>query len=144
MVIADLYRERVLDHNRAPRRFGPLDGATGVGCARRVQCGDDLRVALRVDDGRIVGYGFEGEGCAVAVAAASMLGDLLVGAPRDHLAALRRDFDALLGGAAPSAALGELAALAGLATHPARQGCALLAFEAAADALAGQRGGTAA
>jgi nitrogen fixation NifU-like protein len=136
MSIDALYRESVLDHNRRPRRFGPLEAASHAGRGARPSCGDDLCVRLRVDEGRIAAYAFEGEGCAVAVAAASMLGEVLDGAPAGEAASLRAAFEAMLRGAAPAPCLHGLSALAGLAAHPARHGCALLAFDAVDAALA--------
>lgn len=137
MAIDDLYREVVLQHNRRPRRFGTLEPRSHEGCGARPSCGDALCVHLRVAEGRITAYAFAGEGCAVAVATASMLGGLVEGAPVAAAAALREPFVAMLGGAAPEPVLGELAALAGLAAHPARHACALLAFDAVDAALSG-------
>jgi nitrogen fixation protein NifU and related proteins len=136
---AGLYREVVIAHNRAPRRFAPLAHATHAGRGANPACGDDLAVQLRVVDGRIDELGFGGEGCAVAIATASMLGDALAGAGPAKLAALRADFARLLAGDAAAEGLGELRALSGLQAHPARHRCAWLAFEAVEDALA--RGG---
>ena len=135
MAVAEIYREVVLAHNRAPQRFGALPDATHAGDGDNPACGDALHVVLRVADGRIVDLRFSGEACAVTIAAASMLGELLVDGCVETLACLREDFGRLLGGEPANPALGELAALAELARHPARHRCALLAFEAVASAL---------
>ena len=111
---SDLYRDLVIAHNRAPRRFVPIADPTHAGRGANPMCGDDLRVRLRVDDGRIVDLGFDGEGCAVSVAAASMLGEALAGAEVARLATLRDAFARLLEGGEPDPRLGDLRALAGL------------------------------
>lgn len=137
---AALYRDLVIEHNRAPRRFGAIADATHAGRAHNPLCGDDLRFQLRIADGRIVDLGFEGEGCAVAIATASMLGDTLAGAGPARVALLRSAFEQLLASGEGDATLGDLCALAGLRAHPARHRCARLAFDAVAQALAAGRG----
>ena len=82
-----LYQQLVLDHSRAPRRFGELAGHTHAADGSNPLCGDTLHVELHVADARIVGYAFRGEACAVARASASMLGDRLDSA---EIAALDR------------------------------------------------------
>jgi nitrogen fixation NifU-like protein len=137
MQASDLYRDLVIAHNRAPRRFAPIAGATHTGRGANPMCGDDLGVRLHVADGRIVDLGFDGEGCAVCIAAASMLGEALAGAEVSRPEVLRAAFARLLEGGEADPALGDLRALAGLRDHPARQRCAWLAFDAVASALAG-------
>jgi nitrogen fixation NifU-like protein len=137
---AGLYRDVVIAHNRAPRHFVPLAEPTHAGRGANPACGDELAVQLRVRDGRIEDLGFDGEGCAVAIAAASMLGDLLAGAEVARVAALREGFARLLAGDAPADGLGELRALSGLRAHPARHRCAWLAFEAVEGALSADAG----
>jgi nitrogen fixation NifU-like protein len=136
MAVEDIYRQGVLAHNRAPRRFGELPGATHAGDGDNPACGDALHVALRVNAGRIEDLRFRGEACAVTVAAASMLGDLIVDAGTARLQELREKFARLLGGGPGDPDLGELAALAELSRHPTRHRCALLPFEAVQSALA--------
>lgn len=132
---AALYRELVIEHNRAPRRFAAVAGPTHAGRSANPLCGDDLAFELRVEGDRIADIGFTGEGCAVAMAAASMLGEALVGGPPQRLAALRVAFERLLRSGDADPALGDLGALAGLRGHPPRHRCALLAFDAVAAAL---------
>lgn len=140
---AGLYREVVIAHNRAPRHFGVLARATHAGRGANPACGDELCVQLHVEGGRVVDLGFSGEGCAVAIAAASMLGDALGGAATGHVGRVREAFARLLEAGAPDPLLGELAALSGLRAHPARHRCAWLAFEAVEDALASPSSGAA-
>jgi nitrogen fixation NifU-like protein len=133
---AALYRDLVIEHNRAPRRFGAIAGATHAGRAHNPMCGDDRCFHLRLADGRIADLGFEGEGCALAIATASMLGDALAGGGPDRLPLLRAAFEHLLASGEGDAMLGDLGALAGVRAHPARHRCARLAFDAVAHALA--------
>lgn len=137
-----LYRELVIEHNRAPRRFGAIAGPTHAGRSANPLCGDDLAFELRLADDRIADLGFTGEGCAVAIATASMLGEALVGGPLVRLPTLRAAFEHLLRSGEADPALGDLGALAGLRGHPSRHRCALLAFDAVGAAL-DQRAGTA-
>lgn len=139
MAVQDLYRDTVLAHNRAPRRFGALADATHRADGENALCGDHLHCALRVDDCRIADLRFTGEACAIAIASASMLGDLVIDRDLAHVRALRDRFATWLGaGEAPADdALGELVAFAELRRYPSRQACALLAFDTLEAALRG-------
>lgn len=133
------YREIVLDHYRAPRRRGrlapPVQAAEGVNAL----CGDQLRIEVRIEQGRVVAYAFEGACCAIATATASLLGDRAIGCDADDLAALELRFAALVAGEiAEAAELGALNALSELARYPARRKCALLPFATLAAALRGE------
>ena len=136
----ELYRDVVLDHNRAPRNFGTLPAHTHAADGANPMCGDQLRVEAVIDDGRIAALRFSGESCAITTAAASMLGELVAGADAASLAALRARFETMLA-AAPDApedpALGALNALAELKRYPARWKCALLPFATLRAALEG-------
>ena len=134
-MVSDLYQRVVLEHNRAPRRFGRLERATHAADRANPRCGDRLHCELDVRDGRIADLRFEGEACAVAIAAASMLGDLACGATGAEVAALGERLRALWQGAGDDPALGELNALAALARFPERRHCAELAFATIAAAL---------
>ena len=136
----ELYRDVVLEHNRAPRNFGALPAHTHAADGANPMCGDRLRVEARVENGRIVELRFAGESCAITTAAASMLSELVADADAPALAALRARFEALLA-AAPDAAedpgLGALNALAELRRYPARWKCALRPFATLRAALEG-------
>ena len=138
-----LYQQLVLDHSRAPRRFGELAGHTHAADGSNPLCGDTLHVELHVADARIVGYAFRGEACAVARASASMLGDRLDSA---EIAALDRIEAALRevveGGRVHDDALGDLNALAALAHYPSRRKCALLPLATVRAALSGHASAT--
>ena len=81
----DLYRELILDHSRNPRHFGRLSDATHTADGINPLCGDKLKLYLRVDDqGRIESSSFEGSGCAISVASASLMTDTVTGLPIDQ------------------------------------------------------------
>ena len=137
--VRDLYRELILDHARKPRHFGPLQGSTHSAEGINPLCGDKLKLYLRMDDDRIADAGFEGAGCAISVASASLLTDTVIGLERDE--AMRR-FEAvtahLTGRDDANLAavdLGKLRALEGVREFPSRVKCATLAWHALRSAL---------
>lgn len=133
------YREIVLDHHRAPRHLGRLAPPAQAADGSNALCGDQLRIEVRVEQGRVVAYAFEGECCAIATAAASLLGDLALGRDTGDLAALERRFATLIaGGIAEAAELGALNALSELVHYPSRRKCALLPFATLSAALRGE------
>lgn len=134
------YHELVLEHSRAPRRFGVLEHATHAADGANPLCGDALHVDVRVINGRIADLRFRGEACALARASASMLGERAIDLDAAALAELETDFAQLVaGGSAHEAALGDLNAFAALAQYPSRRKCALLPFATLRAALAGDR-----
>ena len=141
MSAAALYRELILEHNRAPRRFGDLQDCTHAADGANASCGDHLRCELIVHDGRVRDYRFRGECCAIATAAASMLGERLVAFDARQIEALRSAFVNRMRSDMPDAddpALGELNALGELRRFPARQRCAMLPFATVLAALRGE------
>ena len=138
---AALYGERLLDHARKPRRRGLLTSPAIAGAASNRLCGDEVRVSLRLHGDRIQDFGFEAEACAMTVAAASMLGDAAVAQTVGDLARLARDFGDWLNSngddqQVPASVLcAGLDAFAELKQLPSRQRCALLPFEALAEAI---------
>jgi nitrogen fixation NifU-like protein len=136
---SELYKQIVLEHNRAPRNFGALPGHTHAADGVNPMCGDALRIELVARDGRVEDLRFSGESCAITTATASILTGLAAGLDAEALAALRARFDALLRGGATGEdpALDGLNALQELRNYPARVKCALLPFETLAAALRG-------
>ena len=135
----EAYPAQVLAHARQPRFQTPLPAPDAQAEGFNVLCGDRIRVMLSLRGGRIAGYAFHAQACALTVAAASMLGERLPGLDRAGVARLRDDFDALLGGApAVPPTLGGLAEFAGLARFPARHRCAQLPFATVLAALDGR------
>ena len=141
-VSEDVYRELILQHSRHPRHFGPLAAATHAAAGDNPLCGDSYQVRLRLDaDGIIREAAFEGVGCAISKASASLMLDAVIGRTRSDFESLFRDFhDVVRGGPdAPSAQarLGKLAAFAGIWKYPSRVKCAILCWHAVRSALDG-------
>jgi nitrogen fixation protein NifU and related proteins len=131
MELKDLYRELILDHNRSPRNFGRLDPADAAADGHNPLCGDELHLSLRLAGERLEDVRFEGHGCAISVASASLMSEAVKGRSRGEVDALYRLVHALLTGTladVPAAQLGKLAALAGVAEFPARVKCASLCW----------------
>lgn len=136
----DLYRELVLDHSRNPRHFGRLDGATHTADGINPLCGDKLRLYLRVNDsGEIESSSFEGSGCAISVASASLMTEAVTGLPVVEAEACSATVTKRLGSGDPdtklTANLQKLVALDGVRAYPSRIKCATLAWHALRSAL---------
>ncbi len=133
----DLRGEAIRDHFRRPRNRGRLDGATVVGTADNPFCGDTVRIWIRVVDGVIGDVSFDGRGCAISQASASMLTVVAKGRPTSGVEALRRLFVAGLRSGDPvlPKRLGPLRALAGIGRFPGRIRCAVLPFDALRQAV---------
>lgn len=138
--LAALYQEKILEHYRRPRHKGALAGATGVHGEKNPLCGDDVTVAVRVTKGRVVDARFTGAGCSIMQASASMLMELARGRSLDDVGVLARRFDEMLASGEADESLGELSALAGVASFPARHKCAKLPWRALAGAIEQSRG----
>ncbi len=134
---AGLYQELVLEHKRAPRHFGHLQAPTHQARGTNPQCGDDLQVELRVEDGQLRDIAFSGQGCAICVASASMMSEAVIGRDVATAKELQQRFRAVLTGEAEAeeAHLGKLISLAGVSRYPARIKCALLGWHALMHAL---------
>lgn len=138
--LRELYRDLILDHARSPRNFGKLDHTTHSAEGINPLCGDKLKLYLDVgEDKTIRDAAFEGSGCAISVASASLLTDTVIGLASDDAMAF---FDAVTaqlstGDAAGGTAidLGKLRALAGVRDFPTRVKCATLAWHALKSAL---------
>lgn len=136
----DLYQDVVMDHKRAPRHFGTLAAPTHQARGQNSQCGDDLQVALVVDNGRVSDIRFNGQGCAICIASASMMTEAVLGQEVALAQALQARFRAVLTGQMVSkeAPLGKLVSLAGVRHYPGRIKCALLGWHALMHALAAE------
>ena len=88
----DLYREQILDHYKRPHHWGEIDDADLEFEDTNPLCGDELKVQLRVRDGKVSDVAFSGHGCAISQASASMASDEVIGMPVDDLVRLDRDF----------------------------------------------------
>jgi len=140
--LSDLYQEVILDHNRRPRNFGPLPGANRDAKGHNPLCGDRISLALVVESDRIADIKFEGNGCAISKASASLMTDAVKGKTLAEADALFRQFQAVI--TAPIGqdvdvdrleSIGKLAALAGVREFPVRVKCASLAWHTLVAAL---------
>ncbi len=126
--LRDLYQEVIFDHNRHPRNFGPLIGANRHAEGFNPLCGDRLTLNLQVKDGIIQDARFEGSGCAISTASASLMTEALKGKSEVEAAALFEGFHQMVMGKKTTVDLGKLAVLAGVSEFPARVKCASLAW----------------
>lgn len=137
--LRDLYQEVILDHNRKPRNYRPLPAASHHAAGHNPLCGDQVEVYLVVRDGRIAEVSFQGEGCAISTASASIMTETLQGRTPEEAEALLGRFRELLGSdREPDPELGKLAVLAGVRQYPSRIKCATLPWHALQAALAGE------
>ena len=129
MELNDLYRDVILDHNRRPRNFGDLESADASVEGYNPMCGDHLTLRLKLDDGTISDIRFEGQGCAISTASASLMTEAVKGKSREEaLQLFDRVHQLLTDDSAPSDELGKLAALSGVREYPARVKCASLCW----------------
>jgi nitrogen fixation NifU-like protein len=139
MDLTELYREVILDHNRHPRNFGRLDPADAHADGHNPLCGDRLTITLRREGDRVSDLKFEGNGCAISMASASLMTEAVKGRTRAEINALFQRMHAVLTGApaAEGPDLGKLAALSGVREFPMRVKCASLCWHTLNAALAG-------
>jgi len=140
MDLKDLYRDVIVDHNRSPRNFREIEPPRHMADGHNPLCGDKLRVYLRLADDVIEDVAFEGSGCAISVASASLMTESLKGKTEaEALALFERMHDLLTGretGVDPTE-LGKLAALSGVREYPTRVKCASLCWHTMKTALTG-------
>jgi nitrogen fixation protein NifU and related proteins len=134
-----LYQEIILDHYRRPRNFHALPEATCSADGRNPNCGDQLTVWLKLEDDRVADVSFQGVGCAISKASASLMTQAIKGKTRAEVADLFARVHGLVTGeeATPEErkALGQLRALGGVSKFPMRVKCASLAWHAMKSAL---------
>lgn len=136
--LRELYQEVILDHNRRPRNFHPLPAANRRARGHNPLCGDRLDLALEVRDETIEEIAFEGSGCAISTASASMMTEAVKGHTVAEAEALFERFHELLTGSGePGEELGKLAVFTGVREFPMRVKCATLAWHTLHSALTG-------
>ena len=128
--IKDLYQEVIVDHNKNPRNFGKLNDATKTLEGFNLLCGDKLRLYIKTDNNRIEDISFDRSGCAISVASASLMTDSMKGKTLEEAENLFHEFHHLIttDDELNLAAMGKLAALAGVREYPARVKCASLCW----------------
>lgn len=142
--LRDLYQELILDHGRRPRNFGPLPEATHDAIGHNPLCGDKITVHLRVVGDVVDGISFEGQGCAISQASASLLTEAVRGRKLGDVQSLFRKLTALVTGRDEDVALeqgvelGKLAVFEGVRQYPMRVKCATLAWHTLQNAIAGK------
>ena len=137
--LRELYQSTILDHNKQPRNFRVPDGATCHADGHNPLCGDRVTVHVALDDHTLRDIGFQGSGCAISTASASLMTQAVKGKSVEETLRLFGEFHALLTtGGAPSADLGKLAVFAGVREFPMRVKCATLAWHTLRTALDGK------
>ena len=135
--LSDLYQSVILDHNKRPRNRGKLPTANRVATGDNPTCGDNCTVHLRLDGDRIAEISFEGSGCAISQASASLMTTQLKGKTAAEAAALYKNFHEIVTTGKEPEEISDLAAFAGVHAFPARIKCATLGWHAALEALKG-------
>jgi nitrogen fixation protein NifU and related proteins len=137
--LEDLYKEVILDHYKNPRNKRDLPGAQ-LSCSRNNPlCGDEITVHAHVQDGRVDEVSFEGSGCSISQASASMLTEAVTGKSLEAASSLTADFRGMMEGKVEpdEEEFGDLIALKGVVKYPVRIKCAVLAWDVLQEALAG-------
>ena len=133
-----LYREVILDHYTRPRNRGAVDPHDADVHMRNPSCGDEIRLQLRLENGRVADIAFTGDGCSISQASSSMMTDLVKGHTPEEGLAIARRFTEMMHGDADAAkdkTLGQARVLSGVSRFPARVKCALLAWDAFQEGL---------
>jgi nitrogen fixation protein NifU and related proteins len=139
VALDELYKEVILDHYKNPRNKRDLPGAERTCSKNNPLCGDEITVHAHLDDGRVAEVTFEGQGCSISMASASMMTEAVTGKTLDEAAGMVADFRSMMGGELQPEedAFGELVALKGVVKYPVRIKCAVLAWDVLQDALTG-------
>ncbi len=139
--LKELYQQVILDHNRSPRNFGKLEHPTHTAEGDNPLCGDHVDIYLDVEDGVIKEIRFDGKGCAISKASASVMTSVLKGKTVEEAAALFERFHELVTNSDVEpdlGQLGKLAVFAGVRAFPVRVKCASLAWHTMLQALRGK------
>lgn len=130
MDLKELYRDVILDHNKRPRNFGKLEPSDAQADGHNPLCGDRLTVFLKLDGDRVEDIRFEGKGCAISTASASLMTEAIKGKDKSQIGGMFDKVHSLLTkqDAIADSSLGKLAALSGVREYPARVKCASLCW----------------
>jgi nitrogen fixation NifU-like protein len=139
----DLYKEVILDHYKSPRNKRDLRGATASVHKNNPLCGDEITVHVRLDDGRLTEISFEGQGCSISQASASMMTEAVQGLTTAGAGDVASQFRGMMEGQVDpdEDAFGDLMALKGVVKYPVRIKCAVLAWDVLQDTLTGTTAG---
>ena len=139
--LRELYQDVILEHSKAPRNYRELQSASHHAEGYNPLCGDHFTVYLYMDGGKIQDVSFQGSGCAISKASASMMTQAIKGKSREEASAIFERFHELVTGhgSAENELLGKLAAFAGVCEFPVRVKCATLAWHTLQAALEGKQ-----
>ena len=145
--LRELYQSVILDHNKQPRNFGELPEANGRAEGHNPLCGDHLSVAVRIEEDRLLAIAFEGQGCAISTASASLMSEAVKGLPVSEVRGLFERFHKLVTSdpmqESASQGLGKLEVFSGVREFPIRVKCATLGWHTLQSALSdGDSGST--
>ena len=137
MSLEELYKEVILDHYRAPRNKGRVDPHDVALERNNPLCGDEIELFLKFDGDNLVGIGFEGKGCSISQASASMMTEKVKGMPAKEAAELAEVMKAMMAGEEDGDpdVLGDLVSMKGVVKYPVRIKCALLGWNTLLEAL---------
>jgi nitrogen fixation protein NifU and related proteins len=140
--LRELYQELIIDHSKRPRNFRALEGASRKSEGYNPLCGDKITVFLELENDRVKNVGFQGSGCAISTASASVMTESVKGKTLADAEMLFDVFHQLVTGKPPAAGktpeLGKLVAFSGVSEFPARVKCATLAWHTLHAALQGE------
>ncbi len=137
-MVDDLYQETILDHSRRPRNCHAMVDANRKAEGYNPLCGDKLRLYIKIEDNVVKDASFEGSGCAISTASASLMTESLKGKTREEALKLLEKFHNLLTTETPASKdLGKLVVFCGVRDYPARVKCATLAWHTLKSALNG-------
>ena len=134
--LRELYQQVILDHNKAPRNFRAIEPCDHEADGYNPLCGDKIHIYITLENETIADVAFQGEGCAISKASASMMTDALKGKSVEEAKALFDEFQAMITCGLP--APGKLAVFAGVREYPMRVKCATLAWHTMKSALEGR------
>ena len=137
----DLYQQVILDHCKAPRNFHTLDGANRKGEGYNPICGDNYTVFLKMDGDKVSDASFQGSGCCISKASASLMTSAVKGKTKAEVQTLFEKVRQLITtGSGDETGVGKLAVFAGVHKFPARVKCAILSWHAVLAAVEGKDG----
>ncbi|HEY3210129.1 MAG TPA: SUF system NifU family Fe-S cluster assembly protein [Actinomycetota bacterium] len=141
MALEELYKEVILDHYKSPRNKRDVPGAE-LSCSKNNPlCGDEITIHAHLTDGRVADVAFEGRGCSISQASASMLTEAVMGRPVEQAEKLAAEFRSMMEGKLEpdEEEFGDLVALKGVVKYPVRIKCAVLAWDVLQEALSGAK-----
>lgn len=139
--LKDLYQEIIIEHSKRPRNNRALDDSARTAQGYNPLCGDEVKVYVKIDDGRVSDVSFEGSGCAISTSSASVMTEALKGKTEEEAEALFSKFHELVtsGNGSNGEDLGKLAVFGGVSEFPTRVKCATLCWHTLRAAMAGKQ-----